>query len=91
MRTTSSVTNTDFPFTDDHVPFILVLGENPNETKDGRGFEHASTLDKKRELLVAAKEFEDRGYHPVVLAPWPGAQRTDVFHVDDLDEALAAF
>ena len=91
MRCTSEVNDVSFPYADDRVPFILVATGITDETKDGRGFEHASTAKKKIELLEEAKGFEDRGYPVVVLASWPGAKRTDVFHVDDLDEALAAF
>lgn len=91
MRTTSQVNDVAFPFADDRVPFILVVADNAAETKDGRGFEHASTATKKVELLHLAQDFESRGYSPTVLAAWPGGTRTDVFLIDNLDEALAAF
>jgi hypothetical protein len=88
MRKTSDVNDTAFPFADDKVPFVLVLdGHAP----DHRGFEHASHRDKKRELLEEAIERRDQGHEDHLLAAWPGGTRTDVFHVDDLDEALAAF
>jgi hypothetical protein len=89
MRKTSDVNDVDFPFADDRVPFILVLdGAGPEH----RGFEHASTKDKKVKLLEAASiRNREAGHEDYVLACWPGAKRTDVFHVDDLDEALAAF
>lgn len=90
MRTTSSVTNTDFPFADDKVPFILVM-VGIGFGKDGRGFEHASTESKKRELVLFAMQTRSEGDDCHLLAAWPGATRTDVFEVDDLDEALAAF
>lgn len=90
MRRTSEVTDTTFPFAEDTVAFILVLpwDSGAEETKDNRGFEHASTFDKKRELVEFA--FEYQGSYSL-LAVWPGATRSDVFLVDDLDEALAAF
>lgn len=93
MRTTSSVINTEFPFADDQVPFILVIGSDghSHRTKDHRGFEHASTRDKKVQLLEFAKGLDAEGVPFHLLAAWPGATRTDVFDVDDLDEALAAF
>ena len=95
MRTTSSVTNTEFPFAEDKVPFILVVtGDNivGSFTKDARGFEHASTHDKKQALVERAIELSQyEGGGCTLLAAWPGAHRTDVFEVDDLNEALAAF
>lgn len=90
MRQTSDVTDTEFPFADDTVPFILVFADG-DQGKDGRGFEHASTVDKKRDLLVDAIEYGKQALEVHVLAAWPGATRTDVFEIDDLDEALAAF
>lgn len=95
MRTTSSVTNTAFPFTDDRVPFILVVGANASapfeRTKDGRGFEHASHREKKHQLLEFAQQLNDEGVPVTVLAAWPGKDRTDMFEIDDLHEALGAF
>lgn len=96
MRQTSEVTDTDFPFAEDIVAFILVYAGDDlrPETKDGRGFEHASTESKKRDLLGEAITIRDEGGHEgevSLLAVWPGAQRSDVFLVDDLDEALGAF
>jgi hypothetical protein len=96
MRCTSEVGDTTFPFADDRTAFILVYAGDDlrSETKDGRGFEHASTESKKRELLGEAITLRDEGGHDgevSLLAVWPGAKRSDVFLVDDLDEALAAF
>lgn len=85
MRQTSDVTDTDFPFAEDTVPFILVIREGD---EDYRGFEHASTFDKKAQLVASAIDFGDKA---TLLAAWPGATRTDVFLVDDLEEALGAF
>lgn len=92
MRKTSDVTDTEFPFDDDRVPFILVVSEPGliSTTKDGRGFEHASHPDKKRELLQVAQTMEADGAASCLLAVWPGASRSDVFHVDDLDQAMEA-
>jgi hypothetical protein len=95
MRKTSDVTDVGFPFTDDRVPFILIVtGDNlvDGHTKDGRGFEHASTFDKKRALIEQAIQLSGvEGGDCSLLAAWPGAKRTDVFLVDNYDEALAAF
>lgn len=90
MRTTSSVKDTDFPFADDLVPFIAVIRDDAEEVegKEGRGFEHASTHTKKRELVEFARQHEGE---VTLLAIWPGATRSDVFEVDDLDAALEAF
>lgn len=93
MRQTSEVNDTDFPFAEDSTAFILVVpGDGQSEeTKDARGFEHASTYDKKRELVDFAMRLRDRSAPFALLAVWPGANRSDVFLVDDLGEALAAF
>lgn len=90
MRQTSEVTDTDFPFAEDTTAFILVF-EEAKTGKGGRGFEHASTADKKRDLVVEAIRYGEEGGGCHLLAVWPGATRSDVFLVDDLDEALAAF
>lgn len=90
MRQTSDVTDTEFPFAEDTVAFIYVP-KDASTTKDGRGFEHASTLNKKRELLEGVMEDQTAGLDGSLLAVWPGATRSDVFLVDDLDAALAAF
>lgn len=90
MRKTSGVTDVQFPFTDDRVPFVLVF-EEASTAKEGRGFEHASTAEKKRDLVVETIRYQEEGGGCHLLAAWPGAKRTDVFEVDDLDEALAAF
>jgi hypothetical protein len=99
MRCASQVTDVAFPFADDRVPFILVYnlddGQSALPELDGdhfeRGFAHASTGPKKVALLHRARELEGEGVECSVLATWPGAKRTDVFHVDDIEEALAAF
>jgi len=88
MRATSSVKDANFPYAEDTVAFILVPDDESSfATKDGRGFEHASTFDKKRDLLLGAQ------CNPglTVLAVWPGETRSDVFEVDDIDAALEAF
>jgi hypothetical protein len=90
MRQTSDVRDTDFPFADDTVPFILSY-VGIGYGKDGRGFDHASTFDKKRALVEEAIRLRDEGTEAHLLAVWPGGTRSDVFLVDDLDEALAAF
>lgn len=97
MRTTSQVKDTNFPFADDRVPFVLVHNgvEFPDDA--ARGFGHASTWEKKLGLLEVAKEAARDGEYGAqeggcsLLAMWPGATRTDVFLIDDLDEASAAF
>jgi hypothetical protein len=91
MRTTSSVKDADFPYAEDSTAFVLVISEPAliGGTKDGRGFEHASTFDKKRALVEQAQTIGETGCS--LLAVWPGATRSDVFHVDDLDAALEAF
>lgn len=90
MRLTSDVTDTDFPFAEDSVPFILVF-EDSGFGKDGRSFEHASTYEKKVKLLEQAMAHDDDdGLLCHVLAVWPGKTRSDVFLVDDLDQALRA-
>jgi len=102
MRTTSSVGDTDFPFTDDAVAFVFVYNGFSatalTESDSERGFSHASTRDKKLKLLENAKECEEQhGLYGQaegccsLLAVWPGATRSDVFLVDDLDAALEAF
>ena len=90
MRATSEVTDTAFPFAEDTVPFILVF-EEATTGKNGRGFEHASTAEKKRDLIEEATRYGEEGGACHLLAAWPGTNRTDVFLIDDLDEALAAF
>lgn len=94
MRTTSetredSSSAPSFPFTDDRVPFILVFAEGGG--KEGRGFDHASTRDKKLGLLEEAQKATEDGLEVSLLAAWPGGKRTDVFLVDNYDEALATF
>lgn len=89
MRTTSSVTDTDFPFEDDSVAFVYVPAD-ASTTKDGRGFEHASTAAKKGALLDGAIEDHANGMPGNLLAIWPGKTRSDVFLVDDLDAAAEA-
>lgn len=92
MRKTSDVRDTTFPFTDDRVAFIAVLDPSPTYaygTKDGRGFEPASTYSKKEELLEQVASAEPGSWH--LLAVWPGKARSDVFLVDDLEEAKTAF
>lgn len=93
MRQTSEVNDTDFPFAEDTTAFILVVpgGDGENYTKDARGFEHASTFDKKRALVEQALAINADGAPCSLLAVWPGGNRSDVFLVDDLNEALAAF
>jgi hypothetical protein len=88
MRKTSDVRDTTFPFTADTTAFILVVTEHEG---DHRGFEHASTFEKKRALVEHAIRREEDGYGSTLLAVWPGKTRSDVFHVDNLEEALHAF
>lgn len=92
MRKTSDVRDAAFPFTDDRVAFIAVLMSTPAYaygTKDGRGFEHASSEAKKREVLELVCDSEPGSW--TLLAVWPGKTRSDVFEVDDLEEARRAF
>lgn len=91
MRQTST-TDIPFPFTEDTTAFILVYTpETIDDTKDRRGFAHASTFDKKATLALEAQTMREEGHAVSLLAVWPGATRSDVFLVDDLDEAVAAF
>jgi hypothetical protein len=93
MRKTSDVTDTPFPFGSQAVPFILVVtGDHyvDGHTKDARGFEHASTHDKKLALVCKAQDLQETGAVCSLLAVWPGRNRSDVFLVDDLDLAIAA-
>lgn len=101
MRKTSEVTDVNFPFADDRLPFILVLNVAENQSTNPalgavpesdvlRGFSHARTGPKKAALLRSAMELSDAEIDCSVLAPWPGSKHTDVFLVDNLDEALAA-
>lgn len=90
MRCTSEVTDTEFPFAEDTTALILVYTEGGGG-KEGRGFDHASTFDKKGELVVEAIKLARVATEAHLLAVWPGATRSDVFLIDDLDEALAAF
>lgn len=100
-RKTSDVTDTQFPFDEDTVPFILVFNfaenqHDPERTglvseKDYlRGYAAAWTFDKKGELVKVASELKDHGLDCTLLAAWPGAQATHVFEVDDLGEATDA-
>jgi len=92
MRTASSIPN--FPYELDTTAFIYVY----NEHTGGRGFEHASHREKKRELVEKAIEASEHGGYagggeaePSLLAVWPGATRSDVFLVDDLGRCAEAF
>lgn len=90
MRKTSDVTDARFPFAEDRVALIAVLKSTPKEavgTKEGRGFEHASTLQKKRSLVQFVMSFPES---LTLLAVWPGKDRSDVFEVDDLDACFTA-
>lgn len=86
-RRTSEVTDTQFPFAPDTTAFVLVVSEHEG---DHRGYEHASTRDKKLRLIRQAKQLGDDGYACTLLAIWPGEKHSDVFEVDDLDAALSA-
>jgi hypothetical protein len=90
MRCTSEVTDAEFPFAEDTTAFILVFpwDAGAEETKDCRGFEHASTATKKLELVERAINYPG---NCSLLAVWPGATRSDVFLVDDLEVAARAF
>lgn len=92
MRTTSQVNDRSFPFARRDVPFILVVAgsRGEDETKDGRGFEHASAHDQKYKLICRAQDLQAAGVECSLLAVWPGKTRSDVFLVDDLSMALAA-
>jgi hypothetical protein len=90
MRSTSEVNDTAFPFAEDTTAFILVY-EGLGFGKGGRSFDPASTFDKKRELVERAMTCDKEGDEVHLLAVWPGQKRSDVFLIDDLDEALAAF
>lgn len=92
MRRTSEVTDTTFPFAEDTTAFILIVtGDHfvDGHTQNSRGFEHASTFDKKLTLVEQAINLAEQNARVSLLAVWPGAKRSDVFLVDDLDQALA--
>lgn len=97
MRQTSEVTDTTFPFADDNVAFILVHNQAEIADDTERGFSHASTQEKKYALLNLARECDSEGEYGQdigscsLLAVWPGATRSDVFFVDDLEQAAQAF
>jgi hypothetical protein len=91
-RKTSEVTDTRFPFASNTTAFILVVSEPDADrelTVEGRGYSHASTHDKKYELIRRAQDLQGRGFACTLLAVWPGKKRSDVFEVDDLSNALA--
>jgi len=92
-RKTSRIIGTTFPFDEDTAPFILVVtGDNVvDRHTDSRGFKHANTIDQKRELIGEAQALAGvDGGDCTLLAVWPGRTRSDVFEVDDLDQALDA-
>lgn len=100
-RTTSQVTDTEFPFAEDTTPFVLVLNVKDGERlgfaasfvakKDlDRGYATAWTAERKRELAMLAADLLGRSVECSLLAVWPGVKQSHVFLVDDLDQALAA-
>lgn len=101
MRKTSEVTDTEFPFTEDTTPFVLVLNTTDQQCSLGavegvkdkdyeRGYAAAWTLDKKRELVEAAIRLSSEDVNCTLLATWPGGAATHVFEIDDLGEARGA-
>lgn len=100
-RKTSDVTDTQFPFDEDTVPFILVFNSTDEqrdeldvqgvEAKDAeRGYATAWTALSKHNLVNLATELNEAGVGCSLLAVWPGAKQSHVFLVDDLDEARVA-
>ena len=99
-RKTSDVTDTEFPFAEDTVPFILVVNdggrieeanaEGLSDKDHERGYAAAWTADKKYDLVLLAQDLQDGGVPCTLLATWPGAKATHVFEVDDLAEARDA-
>lgn len=97
-RKTSDVTDTDFPFLEDTVPFILVFNSGGMDAEDPilagiedkdyeRGYAAAWTASKKYDLVMLATDLKDADVPCTLLATWPGAAATHVFEVDDLNEA----
>jgi hypothetical protein len=100
-RKTSDVTDTEFPFVEDTVPFILVFNLETSQAASpavaalgdkelNRGYAAAWTGEKKYDLVLLATDLQEAGITCTLLATWPGATATHVFEVDDLNEARDA-
>lgn len=73
-----------YPYADARVPFIAIIGE-PIDI-EGNGMNWSNRVEDKLSLVRMAETNED----VTILSVWPGKGRTDVFVVDDLDEAARA-
>jgi hypothetical protein len=70
----------EFPYADPRAPFILIAGTEIDAEGDGMNW--AYEPEEKLALVEAA-----RGTTAELLTVWPGKTRSDVFFMDDLDEA----
>lgn len=77
--------NGGYPYVDERVPFILIVGDRPIGV-EGDGMNWAFRADEKLALIALAEQNEDY----TILTCWPGKARTDVFVIDELAEASAA-
>lgn len=73
-----------FPYADPRVPFILIAGGEEIDV-EGTGMNWGCSLETKLGLVEAAKNTTAE-----LLTVWPGKSRSDVFIINDLDEAEAA-
>lgn len=73
-----------FPYADPRVPFILIAGGEEIDA-DGSGMNWGCSPESKLGLVEAAKNTTAE-----LLTVWPGKSRSDVFIINDLDEAEAA-
>jgi len=70
----------EFPFADPRVPLILIAGTEIGAEGDGMNW--AYEIGEKLMLVEAAKSTTAE-----LISVWPGKTRSDVFFIDDLDEA----
>ncbi len=70
----------EFPFADPRVPLILIAGTEIDA--EGDGMTWAQTVEDKLQLVEMAKKTTAE-----LISVWPGKTRSDVFFIDDLDEA----
>jgi len=64
---------TYFPYSDRTIPFIMIAANKSVTT--------AQTTKQKLQMLYGC------GIGSIILAVWPGQWTSDVFQIDDLDEA----
>ena len=72
----------EFPYADPRVPLILIAGTEIDAEGDGMNW--AFEIGEKLALVEAAKSTTAE-----LISVWPGKTRSDVFFIDDLDEAEA--